>query len=92
MHTTSTPKILTPSEAAALAANLSRLSLEEKLEALELLDKISAEIAKAMRPVSMSNEEFVKQPPRSTKIGVLYPAIIRGRQHWVSIPDSEVRE
>jgi hypothetical protein len=34
-----TQKILTPAEAAALAANLSKLSLAENVEALDLLDK-----------------------------------------------------
>ena len=48
MPTTSTPKILTPNEAAALAANLSRLSLEEKLEALDLIEKSEAHKKRAI--------------------------------------------
>ena len=48
MPTTSTQKILTPSEAAALAANLSRLSLQEKIE-VKKTDLTEAEIDAKLR-------------------------------------------
>ena len=90
MHTTSTPKILTPSEAAALAANLSRLSLEEKLEALELIEKSQEHKARGMARTDMI--EFAKYVypgfkvgPHHRKLAKIFQDVIEGRKKRVII-------
>jgi len=90
MHTTSTQKILTPSEAAALAANLSRLSLEEKLEALELIEKSQEHKARNMARTDMI--EFAKYVypgfkvgPHHRKLAKIFTDVIEGRKKRVII-------
>ena len=54
----STPTILTPEQAAALHANLSKMTLAEKMEALELLDKAAEHQRKGKARTDMI--EFAK--------------------------------
>ena len=90
MPSTSTQTILTASEAAALAANLSRLSLEEKLEALELLDKSAQHKARNMARTDMI--EFAKYVypgfkvgPHHRKLAKIFQDVIEGRKKRVII-------
>ena len=66
-------KTLTPSEAAALASNLSKLTLQEKLEALELIEKSQEH---KIRNVARSDMiEFAKHVYPGFKVGQI------GRAH-----------
>lgn len=41
----------------------------------------------------MSDAEFVKQKPKKGKSGImLYPAVVAGKQQWVTIPENESRQ
>ena len=84
MPTTSTQKILTASEAAALAANLSKLSLAEKVEALELLEKSQEHKKRNLARTDMI--EFAKHVypgfkvgPHHRKLARIFTDVIEGR-------------
>ena len=80
-----TQKILTPAEAAALAANMSKLSVQEKLEALELIEK-SQEHKKrnAARTDMIEFAKYVypgfKVGPHHRKQAKIFTDVIEGRK------------
>ena len=86
----STQKILTPEEAAALHANLSKLSLAEKMEALELLEKAAEHQRKNLARTDMI--EFAKSVypgfkvgPHHRKLARIFKDVIEGRKKRVII-------
>ena len=85
-----TQKILTPTEAAALAANLSKLSVKEKLEALELIEK--SQEHKARNHARTDMIEFAKYVypgfkvgPHHRKLARIFTDVIEGRKKRVII-------
>ena len=86
----STQKILTPEQAAALHANLSKLTLAEKVEALELLDKAAEHHRKNLARTDMI--EFAKSVypgfkigPHHRKLAKIFRDVIEGRKKRVII-------
>ena len=86
----STPTILTPEQAAALHANLSRMTTQEKLEALELLDKAAEHQRKNLARTDMI--EFAKAVypgfkvgPHHRKLAAIFKDVIEGRKKRVII-------
>ena len=73
-----TQKILTPEEAAALHANLSKLTLKEKVEALDLLEKAAEHQRKNLARTDMI--EFAKSVYPGFKVGPHHRKQI-GRAH-----------
>ena len=85
-----TQKILTPEEAAALHANLSKLTLKEKVEALDLLDKAAEHQRKNLARTDMI--EFAKSVypgfkvgPHHRKLAKIFKDVIEGRKKRVII-------
>ena len=86
----STQKILTPEEAAALHANLSKLTLKEKVEALDLLEKAAEHQRKGLARTDMI--EFAKSVypgfkvgPHHRKLAKIFKDVIEGRKKRVII-------
>lgn len=85
-----TPTILTPEQAAALHANLSKMTLAEKMEALELLDKAAEHQRKGRARTDMI--EFAKSVypgfkvgPHHRKLAAIFKDVIEGRKKRVII-------
>ena len=85
-----TPTILTPEQAAALHANLSRMTTQEKLEALELLEKAAEHQRKNKARTDMI--EFAKSVypgfkvgPHHRKLAAIFKDVIEGRKKRVII-------
>jgi predicted phage terminase large subunit-like protein len=86
----STQTILTPEQAAALHANLSRMSVAEKIEALELLDKAAEHQRKHLARTDMI--EFAKSVypgfkvgPHHRKLARIFSDVIAGKKKRVII-------
>ena len=86
----STQTILTPEQAAALHANMSRMSVAEKLEALELLDKAAEHQRKNLARTDMI--EFAKSVypgfkvgPHHRKLARIFSDVIAGKKKRVII-------
>ena len=86
----STQTILTPEQAAALHANLSKLTLAEKVEALELLDKAAEHQRKNLARTDMI--EFAKSVypgfkigPHHRKLAAIFKDVIDGKKKRVII-------
>ena len=82
--------VLTPEQAAALHANLSKLSLAEKVEALELLDKAAEHQRKNLARTDMI--EFAKAVypgfkigPHHRRLAKIFRDVIEGRKKRVII-------
>ena len=82
--------ILTPEQAAALHANLSRMSVAEKLEALDLIDKAAAHRQKSLARTDMI--EFAKAVypgfkigPHHRKLAKIFSEVIAGTKKRVII-------
>ena len=82
--------ILTPEQAAALHANLSRMSVTEKLEALDLIDKAAAHRQKNLARTDMI--EFAKAVypgfkigPHHRKLAKIFSEVIAGTKKRVII-------
>jgi predicted phage terminase large subunit-like protein len=85
-----TQTILTPEQAAALHANLSRMSVQEKMEALELLDKAAEHKRKNLARTDMI--EFAKNVypgfkvgPHHKKLASIFSDVIAGKKKRVII-------
>jgi len=85
-----TQKILTPEQAAALHANLSRMSVMEKIEALELLEKAAEHQRKALARTDMI--EFAKSVypgfkigPHHRKLAKIFRDVVEGKKKRVII-------
>ena len=86
----STSTILTPDHAAALHANLSRMTVAEKMEALELLDKAAEHKRKSLARTDMI--EFAKSVypgfkvgPHHKKLAQIFSDVIAGKKKRVII-------
>ena len=86
----STQTILTPEQAAALHANLSRMTTQEKLEALELLEKAAEHQRKNLARTNMI--EFAKAVypgfkvgPHHRKLAQIFSDVISGKKKRVII-------
>ena len=86
----STSTILTPDQAAALHANLSRMTVAEKMEALELLDKAAEHKRKSLARTDMI--EFAKSVypgfkvgPHHKKLAQIFSDVIAGKKKRVII-------
>ena len=82
--------VLTPEQAAALHANLSRMSVQEKIEALELLDKAAEHQRKNLARTDMI--EFAKSVypgfkigPHHRKLAKIFRDVVEGRKKRVII-------
>ena len=85
-----TPTILTPEQAAALHANLSKMTLAEKVEALELIEKAADHHRKSLARTDMI--EFAKSVypgfkvgPHHRKLAAIFKDVIEGRKKRVII-------
>jgi predicted phage terminase large subunit-like protein len=86
----STPTILTPEQAAALHANLSRMSVKEKLETLEMLERSQEHMRKtAARTDMLSFAKEVypgfKVGPHHKKLAKIFTDVVEGRKKRVII-------